>query len=237
MGSVSFGSTYKINSGSDFRSQSKVVDFCMDNNIDYGIKHERTKQYDGRRVKNSLNLSTTIDAPDKKDKMIEAFLANQGIKFKKINPKETMNPEKMLSRLKDAPENMEIAFVSPEKLKKVIVNQDSNIPHCKSDYQKYYRPDINSAIKGGDEIPATSLVIVSLNELPDEMVDYIDTFGADNLNKGQLSVFFNQSRGSLPNQCMYFGMEDLGMDKIPVYVDEDTHKIGEALGLFAHEEK
>ena len=59
MVSVSFGSTYKINSGSDFRTQSKIVDFCMDNNIDI-VVFNMSDTNNLIRVINGEKIGTTI---------------------------------------------------------------------------------------------------------------------------------------------------------------------------------
>jgi hypothetical protein len=35
-----------------------------------------------------------------------------------------------------------------------------------------------------------------------------------------------------PDHCVYFGLRDLGMNKIPVYVDKQSYEAGKILGLF-----
>ena len=47
----------------------------------------------------------------------------------------------------------------------------------------------------------------------------------------KIGLFFCQ-RTNQPDHCTYFALKDLGMDKIPVYVNKQSYEAGRILGLF-----
>jgi len=231
MNSVSFGSTYKIDTTKNFQHQGDIIDFCDKNNVDYGIKTEAQERFNGFRYNNTSKTTATILAPDSKDGLIEAYLANKGIKFDKLNTADLMKKSSINSRIQNPPKYMKLVEVNTEKLEELLSNQDTNIEHCKKDYDNYYKDSVENLIKSGDKLSATSLHIIPTGESAEDTVNYVKTFGADRLNDGQLSIIFNQ-RTDDPDHCMYFGLKDLGFDKVPVYVDKETFEIGKALELF-----
>lgn len=231
MNTVSFGSTYKINAGADIRNNGKLVDFCSDNNLDYSTKVESKRGY--LSSKPSVKINTTIIAPDQKDNILETYLANQGIKFKKLDTKELLSKSKVESRIEKPVQDRKLVKINAQKLEKLARNQDQNIDYCEDNYEKYYKDSVDLMIKSGDKIPATSLFITPLGESTEDTVKYIKNFGADRLNDSQLSFWFNQECPDSPDHCMFFGMKDLGMNSIPVYVDNDTYKIADALGIIS----
>ena len=85
-------------------------------------------------------------------------------------------------------------------------------------------------LRSGDEIPATTLTIhdPSGNE---DLRRYVNRFGADRLNNEQIFIDFNQKTDD-PDHCVYFALRDMGIDKIPVYVDSQSYEAGSILGLF-----
>ena len=142
-----------------------------------------------------------------------------------------MNKKNIENRLEDAPKGMQLVKVDAEKLEKLISNQDTNIRYCEENYNDYYQDGVDMMFKTGDKFPATTLQINPMGGSTEDAVEYIKRFGADSLNEDQMSFMFNQ-RTDDPDHCVFFGMKNLGMDKVPVYVDKDTHAIGKALGLF-----
>jgi len=231
MGAVSFGSTFKITKLKDYSQFGDMVNFCDENNYNLRYKNEvrEVKRNGFTRIEN--NMSNTIIAPDSQDKLIEAFLSNKGIKFKKLNTKELLKKSGVESRIEDAPKDMKLVKVDAQKLEDFIANQDTNIMYCKDNYEKYYKSNVRNILKSGDKISATTLMIYPTGETVDDAVNYIEKFGADCLNHNQLSVMFIQKTEE-PDQCMYFGLKKLGMDKIPMYADKNSYKLGNALGLF-----
>ena len=207
-----------------------MIDFCADNGVDISSKTETVAKQNRFSIPLS-KTTTTIIAPDSKDNLIETFLANKGIKFNKLDTKELLKKNSIESRIENAPKDMKLVHVDSKKLEELISNQDNNIEYCKSNYDDYYKDCVNLMMKSGDKIPATTLYIMPTGESADDTVNYIKTFGADRLNDNQISFMFNQ-RTDDPDHCTYFGMKDVGMDKIPVYVDKDSYKVGSALGLF-----
>lgn len=230
MNSVSFGSTYKISNNKYPQQTGPVMDFCEKNGLEYCSKTEVSEVKKNNFGVPKFKSSTTIIAPDSKDSIVEAFLANKGIKFNKLDTKELLSKSKIQSRIEDAPKDMRLVNVDAKKLEEIIRNQDTNIGYCETTYNKYYKDSVNLMMKSGDKLPATTLYINPTGESTDDAVEYVKKFGKDRLNENQLSFMFTQ-RTDDPDQCMYFGMKDLGMDKIPMYVNKDTYKIADALGL------
>ncbi len=230
MNTVSFGSTFKISSN-NYQNQSSIADFCADNELDYSYNVESRKRtlYSSPVTK----VNTTIIAPDNKDSLIETFLANKGIKFNKLDTKELFDKSKIEKRIDRPTKDMKLVKIDAKKLDKLIHNQDQNIDYCESTYDKYFKDSVESVIKSGDKIPATTLYITPMGESVEDTVKYIHSYGEDRLNDNQLSFIFNQESFDKPDQCMFFGMKDLGMDKIPVYMNEDSCKLANALGIVA----
>ena len=230
MNTVSFGSTFKIKGSQDYVSEIKLVNFCDKNDLEYSSKIEVVKPAKSFSDEPIYDVKTSIISPDNKDNLVETYLKNKGIKFKKINTSDLLDKKKIESRIKDAPKGMKLVKVDVKKLDDLRLNQDENIVFCEDDYDACYKDSVNLMIKSGDKITPTTLCIKPTGETVDETVNYINKFGSDNLNKDQLLFVFSQ-RTNEPDHCTFFGMKDLGMDKVPVYVDKDTFKIGNALGI------
>lgn len=230
MNSISFGSTYKINLKNDIQKQDNLTEFCCNNGLDYSSKLESTKVKSRGFSTPVTRINSTVIAPDEKDGLIEAYLANQGIKFKKLDSKELLSKSKIEARVEKPLQDRHLVKIDAKKLDKLIHNQDQNIDYCEKNYENYYRDDVDTMIKSGDKITATSLYIIPLGESVKDTVKYINAYGADRLNDNQLSFVFNQESDE-PDHCTFFGMKDLGMNEIPVYVDNDTLKLGKALEL------
>ena len=231
MNSISFGGTFKINNNNQsYVNKSKIVDFCEKNDLDYVSKIEVIKPAKNFFEIPVYNVQTSIIAPDKKDSLVEAYLANKGINFKKIETKDLLDKSKIESRVMNAPKNMRLVKVDVDKLDKIISNQPNNIEYCEKVYNNYYKDNVDLMIKSGDKIPVTTLYINPTGGSVEDSIDYIKKFGADRLNDEQFVFMFTQLTDN-PDHCMLFGMKDLRMDKIPVYVDKDTYKIGNALGI------
>ena len=231
MNSISFGGTFKIRGNAqNYIREYELSNFCEKNDLDYVSQIEDMNPARSYFDIPSYDIYTTIIAPDNKDALVETYLANQGINFKKLETKDLLNKSKIESRIKAAPKNMKLVKIDAEKLNKILRNQSNNIEYCENDYNNYYKESVDLLIKSGDRIPATTLYINPTGESVADSLDYIKKFGADRINEDQFMLMFNQSTDD-PDHCMYFAMKDLGMDKIPVYVNNDTYKIGSALGL------
>ena len=172
----------------------------------------------------------TLIVPDYMDFDIETFCANNAISYKKYDTKDLLNPKSLISRIEDAPGGYKKVYIDNKKLEKLSENQYNNFAHCKNDYEKYYSDSVNVMLRSGDKIPASSLAIYNLSGNQD-LKYYVESFGADNLNKEQLIIGFNQKTDD-PDHCIYFALKDMGFDNIPVYVDDETYEAGRILGLF-----
>lgn len=232
MNSVSFGSTFKIRDNKhDYVNNYKIMDFCEKNDLEYGSKTEIIKPAKNYHDVPMYTVNTTIIAPDHKDAFVESYLANKGVSFKKLSTTDLLDKTKIEERIQDAPKNMQLVNLDVEKLEQILQNQSNNIEYCEDNYNNYYKDRVNSLIKSGDKIPATTLYINPAGDSVEGSIDYINNFGTDRLNDNQFVLMFNQSTDE-PDHCMFFGMKDLGMDKVPVYVNKDTYQLGHALGLF-----
>ena len=116
-----------------------------------------------------------------------------------------------------------------DKLEELLKSQDSNYDHCKYTYENYFKDDTMDMLKSGEKIPAMKIAITE--NMADDVLDYIDKFGADKLNKDSLIIDFLQTVDE-PNHCLYFAMKELGMNEMPVCVGYRTYDIGRKLGLF-----
>ena len=223
---IKFGSTYKISSKDNgFEKLWKLQSFTHKTNLE-------STQIKAESTKNSTDISYTIIAPDETDKTIETFCANNGINFKKMTIQSLLNPQRIINRTNPAPEGKIKTIVNYDKLKSLSKKQNSNIEHCKDDYLQYYKKEVNSMLKSGDNITPTSVYITNNDtKHTKDLIEYIKKYGADNLNDNQISIIFNQET-DYPDHCMYFAMHDNGMKNIPILVNQETYLIGSALGLF-----
>lgn len=223
---VSFGSTYKINqslysSVNQQRNLDELMDKCDRSNYQYSEDLYRT---------NKTERKATIVVPDAHDRDIESICNNLGIPFRKLTTEKLTSPAEIDSRIADAPKGMRKAKVDPDKLFELIQQQtNNNIDHCELNYKKFFKDKTDFMIKSGDKIPATTLYISPYNG-KDNMVQYIDRFGVENLNPDMMSIDFSQ-RTIDPDHCMFFAMIDAGLTEIPVYVNDESYETGKALGV------
>lgn len=226
---VSFGSTYKVVSkASQFPDILKrhygLEDLCNENNVPVQTTDYMSKS-------SGYSMTTTVTAPDAYDNLIETYMQSNGIKFKKYQTKELMDPKSIEKRIKSPEANMRIAKVNYDKLIQLAQTQSGNIPYCQNLYKKndQIKEQNNFELRSADDITATTLYITPLSNV-DDTVSYIKRFGAENLNPNSLFLDFSQ-RTSGFDHCMFFSMANAGMKEIPVYVDKNSFKIGKELGL------
>lgn len=212
---ISFGSTYKVSSGSNFPLKQQVSydalkSFCdkrcypYNENSTYSIK----QQYGN----SSYKINTTIVIPDKEDTTLETFCANKGIEISKFERNKIMTPEKIYSRINPAPVGYRTTLINSNKFTGIIATQNDN--DYNATHEKYERQDKKEAdfmLQSGDSIPAATLSIKS----------------SDN---DKLKLRFVQKTDT-PDDCMYFAMKKAGMEDIPVYMDNDSYNMACNLGL------
>lgn len=232
MDKISFGSTFQIrHNDKNLRPQGDIIEFCEDNEMSLYSRTKRVGKSDFLNGNATYETTTAIVSPDEKDNLVEAFLANKGITFNKLKTEDLMNLKSLENRVLGPQRNMKLVYVKSERLEQLASNQENNIDHCKKCYDEYYKDNVDSILKSGYNFNATTMYITSSDADVEETIDYIKTFGADRLNKGQLSFILNHGIDDHDNY-IYFGLKDAGMKTIPMYVDSNTYKLGKALELF-----
>ena len=226
---ISFGSTYKVSTMPN--GYDKFWDFqkfALNKEMQTGTQVRFNDKYDSKTKQYSA--SYTMVVPDSMDDEIETFCANRGIQFKKLNTQEIMQKGAVLLRISDAPKGMRKVKIDAVKLFELAKNQQNNFNYCEKDYYNYYMDNVDFMLKSGEEIPATTLLIHPSGSSIDDTLDYINIYGADGLNDNQLFVDFNQ-RTDNPDHCVFFALKNLGIKEVPMYVDNDTYKLANALGI------
>ena len=218
---VSFGSTYKINHSFNLNnavSLGDLIDKCEQDKIPYNLQYGRN------------SIMTTIAAADSQDKDVETMCARLGINYKKYSTDSLMTPQAIMCRVAQPPKGMQMVKIDADKLEKLIASQhDNNIGHCEKDYKKYYLSDTDFMLKSGDEIPASTLYI-NPEMGKDNMLEYIKRFGKERINPDSIYINFSQ-RTDKPDHCVFFAMKDRGMTEIPVYMNQDSYEVANALGI------
>ena len=87
-------------------------------------------------------------------------------------------------------------------------------------------------LKKGEDIPVSTLYRAQNGYSDEDFINYVDFCGADLLIPNQIFICFAQNT-NVPDHCMYFALKELGMKKIPVYVNEQTKVLCEKLGLLS----
>ena len=161
----------------------------------------------------------TLIVPDDFDKKVEEFCARNGIKFEKLYAHDLLDARKIKSRIQEAPRGYRKVEVDSKKFERLVQNQEGNISALKKDYKQFYTHAVMAKILEGSDFPATILRINPIEGLNQDRKTTID---------------FVKSEDN--TDCyIYFMLDDLYLDKIPVYVDDLTYKAGTELGLFIEE--
>ena len=229
---VSFSGTYKVsndrpNTIDDFSKFHNYAESRADKKGVYTFSRNTFNS----KIPYSYRVEQTFIVPDSMNNAVEAFCAGNGIQYKKLETKNLLNPQTIKFRVQDAPQGYVKVEVDAKKLSKLLENQNGNIEHCRKDYNNFYKKNINFMLRSGDNFPATTLYISNPYSDTGALIDYIDRYGANRLNKNELSIdFVERTLGQ--DHCVYFALQNLGLKKIPVYVDSQTYLIGNKLGLF-----
>jgi hypothetical protein len=228
---VSFGSIYRINTNEksnpnqQFFSQ-EVGKYCEERRIPYTEISQYESNYPIRQQK--FTTKTTIFAPDKKDNDLEIYLAAHGIKFVKHTQEEVFKPSSVISRVERAPEDYRTVIIDSEKLENVLICQeDNNFYSTKSLYKKGDRKEALSMLKSLNKFPASTLHITTWYN-PEETREKIKSSGKVQND----SIVFNfEKTTEKPDNLMYFAMKEAGLKDIPVYMDDESYKTAQALGI------
>ena len=218
--SISFTSTYKVNNR-NIRQFSDFQNYVCTKESERGVKAILKDEIIKGKSGTDYRAQQTLIVPDYMDLSVEMYCMCKNIKYKKYYTQDLLNPKKIKSRIMEAPEGFRKVNVDVEKLEELAKNQNSNLDHCRSDYNKHYSDGVDTMIKSGDEFPATTLHINSGSDNED-LRRYVKKFGVKNLNDGQIFIDFDQ-RTNNPDHCVYFALKDMGMEKVHVYVDNKNY--------------
>lgn len=176
-----------------------------------------------------FSMKGMLIAPNCADNEIEAYCKHNGINYTKHDTKDLLNPSSIKSRIAPPKKGMHLVYVDSEKLETLSYRQNSNLDHCKNVYDDYYKYHTEMMLRKDDNIPVSTLYIIP-NGSDEDFIKYVDCWGPDLLNSNQIYIGLAQSDDE-PDHCMYFAMKELGMKKIPVYVNQATRTLCEKLGL------
>ena len=230
---ISFTSTYRVSSQNNgYDRFSSFQDLALEKECEKGVGvffkdgFETGIPYSH----NNYVAQYTIVAPESMDEEIEQYCLYNNIKYSKATDKELLDANSIQRRIQEPKDGMTLVKVNTQKLKKLLYEQYSNIEHCKSDYKKYYKESVDFMLKSGDEIPATTLSIIPDSANIDDAIDYVKKYGIDLIEPGVLFVSWEQRTDS-PDHCVFFALQNLGMKNIPVYMDVNSYKLANALGI------
>ena len=234
---ISFSSTYKVNN-EDPKAFSEFQKYALNKEYKDGVRTFLKDRATRKGMDFKYKAEQTLIVPDSMDCDVETFCANNGIEYKKYTK------EDLTGIIKEAPKGLETVFVDADKLEELIKSQMTNIPECEAIYYdngKYggtnYYNQINEMINNGEKIPATTLMInpdgdhLNFEEGNKKLKKFVNSFENHRLYKNQITIKF-MNRTNFPDHCVYFALRNLGLDKIPVYVSEQTGEAGRILGLF-----
>lgn len=232
---VSFGSTYKVSNQNNTPENFSSFQTCILNYVDNETSQVKLEDKAEEKYPYNYSATYTVVVPNSKDNEVEAMCAALGINFIKLTDELTtrlLDPKRISSRIeKPGKGTALVAKVNVKRLEELIKNQQSNLVHCESDYNKYFKNEVDFMLKSGNKFPATTLCISPNGASLEDTLEYIEKYGANRLNDDQLSFYFDK-RTNDPDHCVYFALRNLGMEEIPVYVSFDSYKLGSVLGLF-----
>jgi len=237
---ISFKSVYRVNNKNK-EAYSKFQDYTdsikFNNDVSLCNKNTATER---KTILGRFNkkVESILVVPDNMDYDVETFCFNNGISYKKQDIDSFLAPKAIVKRVVKAPKNYKEVFVNSKKLEEIIDKQNTNIKQREFKYNNYCKDIVDMMIKSGEKFPATTLSI-TLNTLPNIPAetaiklfdDYINRYGEKELNYKQLNVEFTK-RTKAFDDYTYFAFKDMGIENIPVYVDDNTYRIGQILHLF-----
>jgi len=155
------------------------------------------------------NYYATCSIADEKDYMVETYLKNLGIKFKKLTPKELFSEESIKARM-NVPEHRQnthkIVNVKPDVFEELFRTSDSYLGEYPMDQAERY-DGFKDYLKTYQPITASEV--------------YLDE------NGGKLNVCFQDGRH---RYCVY---RDMGFSSIPMAMDKKSIELAQKYNLLA----
>ena len=229
---VSFGSTFKVLTGSNYPTKQQIGYDALKKYCDTRwLPYNEKSQYDVKQQYglSTFRISSTIVAPKTEDKNIEQLCKNGGVYFTKLDTAEIMKPAPIVERVDKAPQDYTMALINAAKLEKILENQeDNNFKETKADYLDNHKKETQFMLKSGDKIPASTLHITTWYP-PEDVLPQIKQTGK--VDENSIVFNFEQQSSEVPDHCMYFAMQQAGLKNIPVYLDAESYKAADALGI------
>ncbi len=219
---VSFGSAFKVTQANNNKDAFCAFrNFAYDKEIQNNVEVETSSTVSSPYMVQSCEC--TMYAPDSLDDEIERFCKYNGISYTKCWKQ---NSSDMTDKIApDATGKMTVNIDSQE-LENLIKNQKSNFEQCKKYYDKYYRIYTDFVLKYSKKVPTATLSITPRNT---SVNGFINNF--EHPSEDQLTIDFKEDMLCDYCQFMYFAFKESGMKYIPMYMDNDTYYIAQALGL------
>ena len=228
---ISFTSTYKVSDHDNIKLY-KFQQFALDKESEMGVKAISSGKFIKRANSATYDYKPeqTLIVPDYMDCDVEKFCANNCISYTKYDTKDLLDPKHIAARIACPKGGYRVVQVDAKKLEELAQNQESNFEHCRSDYDKYYTDSVDTMFRKNREVPASTLVINNPSGNKN-LWRYVNVYGVNRLNDEQVMFDFVQKTDD-PDHCVYFALKDMGLEKIPVYVDSQSYEAGKILGLF-----
>ena len=222
---VSFGSTYKVQYNSSDKKSDLKKFFAFG---DYPHTEDSIMTFKDKFTGYNYSAERMLIVPDSQDKDVEAYCKKYGISFIKHTNDELLNPQNIRYRIKEPRKGYVQVNLDVDKFEEVLGRaSDSNVKGCEEDYKKYFKKETDFILKSGENFPTSTLFIDS--NIYSGFDRFVDLYGAKNVHP---RIDFAQVSTDYHDHAMYFALRDLGMKKIPVYVNENSYKVGHKLGLF-----
>lgn len=230
MNPISFRSTFVVTNRNPIDVFSKFKAIAQEEQSEHGAEfnlHSKCTDY----ANLLFSMKGVLVAPNERDKAIESYCQQRGIKYTKFENKDYKNFEDIRKRIAPPKKGFIEVDIDSEKLQKLISQSNSNFEHCENTYNSYYKNEADKIIQSNAEIPASTLYLTSLiGSDNNDLIEYANTFGAQNVSSEHVRLDLTQKTDD-PDHCMYFAMKELGMKKIPVYVNQESLALCEKLGL------
>ena len=181
------------------------------------------------------NDSCILVVPDEMDEKVDDFCNKNNIKPDKCDTELYTIPDVILARIKNPPKGMRKVKVNSEELQKLTEKQRNNFKALKMLYDTRYKSKMKFLIESGMPISASTLKLELIDKDIQDNFEQSGGISIDNLPSRALYAKLNSLTKDDIEQYMYFAMQDFGIKEVPMYVNDETYKIANALGILMQE--